>query len=206
MKLETLLNRLREFDLLLDTDSLLPSVSSIVSGAPVRGSWWSHPQAREMYAVAMALRDHPDVLLIRLVSGKLTYVHRNLWPAIVSIGAAREPWQTEGLSQAARALLRKMDREGSLQATGDPVGELEARLLACCESVHTEKGSHAKQLQSWPVWAASAGLDETRLSPPEAKAQVEKSLDRLNQQFHGKGTLPWKSRLRTRSSANRAAR
>ena len=203
MKLEALLHRLREFDLLLDTDPLLPSVSAIVAGEPVRGSWWSHPRAREMFRLAMALREHADVLLIKLVSGKLTYVHRNLWPAILSIGMAREPWQTEGLSGAGRKLLQKVDRDGSLQATGDPVRELEVRLLARCESVHTETGSHAKQVRSWPSWAASVGLDGPRLSPAEAKARLESVLDRLNQQFRAKGTLPWKRRQVTRAGHTR---
>ena len=192
MKLEALLDRLREFDLLLATDPLLPSVSAIVAGEPVRGSWWSHPRAREIFRLAMALREHADVLLIRLVSGKLTYVHRSLWPAILSIGMAREQWQTEGLSGAARKLLQKVDREGSLSATGDPVRELEARLLARCESVHTEQGAHAKQVRSWPAWASSVGLDGPKLSPAEAKARLESILNRLNQQFQAKGTLPWK--------------
>ena len=194
MNLETLLDRLREFDLLLDTDPALPSVSGIVAGGPVRGSWWSHPRAKLMYKLAIELRDHPDALFIRLVSGKLTYVHRNLWPAILSIGAAREPWQLQDLSKPAKHLLDRLDREASLRAAGDPARELEDRLLARCESVHTEKGSHAKQLQAWPAWGESVQLAGPALSPAEAKAQIENTVRRLNRQFQAKGKLPWTGR------------
>ena len=194
MNLETLLDRLREFDLLLDTDPALPSVAGIVAGGPVRGSWWSHPRAKLMFKIATELRDHPDALFIRLVSGKLTYVHRNLWPAILSVGAAREPWQLQGLSKPAKQLLHRLENEPSIRATGEPVRELEDRLLARCESVHTEKGSHAKQLQSWTAWAKTVGLDGPVLSPVEGKAQIENTVRRLNRQFQAKGKLPWTGR------------
>ena len=42
----------REFErtgLLLLHDPALPSVTALVTGAPFRGSWWSHPQAHEIY-------------------------------------------------------------------------------------------------------------------------------------------------------------
>lgn len=194
MNIETLLDRLREFDLLLDTDPLLPSVSGIVAGGPVRGSWWSHPRARLMYKLALELHDHPDVLLIRLVSRKLTYVHRNLWPAILSVGTARDAWQLKDLSKPGKQVLDRLDRDVSLRATGDSVRELEHRLLARSESVHTEKGSHAKQLQSWTAWAETIGLDGPALSPAEGKAQLESAVRRLNRQFQAKGKLPWTGR------------
>ena len=194
MNIETLLGRLREFDLLLDTDPLLPSVSGIVAGSPVRGSWWSHPRARLMYKVALELHHHTDVLLIRLVSRKLTYVHRNLWPAVLSVGTARDAWQLKDLSKPAKQVLDRLDRDASLRATGDSVRELEHRLLARCESVHTEKGSHAKQLQSWTAWAQTVGLDGPGLSSADGKAQLESTVRRLNGQFQGQGKLPWAGR------------
>ncbi len=61
----------------------VPSLAELVAGAPIRGSWWSHPRGREIFAVTRAMRGSEDVLVCRLVDGKITFVHRRLWPALV---------------------------------------------------------------------------------------------------------------------------
>jgi hypothetical protein len=63
----------------------VPSLAEAVAGGKIRGSWWAHPQGRQIYAVTRAIRDCPDVLVCRLVGGKITYVHRRLWPALVRV-------------------------------------------------------------------------------------------------------------------------
>jgi hypothetical protein len=63
----------------------VPSITAAVVGGPIRGSWWGHAQGREIFAVTRAIRDCPDVLVCRLVGGKITYVHRRLWPALVRL-------------------------------------------------------------------------------------------------------------------------
>lgn len=68
----------------------VPSLAGAVAGAPIRGSWWSHPKSREIFAVTRAVRDSGDVLVCRLIEGKVTYVHRRLWPALVRV-AGRFP-------------------------------------------------------------------------------------------------------------------
>jgi hypothetical protein len=191
MTSEDLLERLRELDLLLDTDAKFPSIAGYIVGGEVHGSWWAHPQSHEVFRVANALRDHADVLTIKLISGKVTMVHRPLWPAIVAIGLAREPWQTSGLSKEAAALLKKVDRSGNASATGDAVRELERRLLIHAKSVHSEQGHHVKQLETWNAWAASVRLGKVKLTSQEAKTQLEAVVARLNKQFGSKGTLPW---------------
>jgi hypothetical protein len=192
MTIEDLLERLQEFDLLLDTDPKLPSVTGLVAGDTGGRSWWAHPQAKQMYGLSCGLRDHPDVLLVKLISGKLTFIHRPLWPAIVAIGTAREPWQMDGLSKEAKALLNKTDKDAKVESSGDPVRELETRLLVHATSVHTERGFHMKEVQSWKAWARSAKLGKVKLTPATAKAQLESVVARLNQQCGAKGTLPWK--------------
>ena len=192
MKLDELLERLRELDLLLDADAKFPSISSEVLGGNVRGSWWAHPKASEMYRLACLLRSHPDVLMAKLISGKVTLIHRPLWPAVFVIGTAREAWQMKDLSKEAKALLKKVDKEKRVSASGDPVRELEARLLVHSESVHTERGFHSKQVQSWESWADRAVLGEVDLTVEDTKSQLEQVVARLNKQFGAKGTLPWK--------------
>jgi hypothetical protein len=198
MELPELLGRLREFDLLLDTDPKFPNVTGLLAGETVRGSWWAHPKAHEMYRVASELRGHPDILAIKLVSGKITFIHRPLWMAVFAIGTAREPWQMRGLSRDASALLRKTDQEASLTASGDAVRELEARLLVHAQSVHTERGFHRKEVQSWKAWADSAQLGPVALTPAEGKTRLESVVARLNKQFGARGTLPWQASTKRR--------
>ena len=59
------------------------SLADAIVGSPVRGSWWSHPKGREIFAITRAVRKSPDVLVCRLVDGKITFVHRRVWPALV---------------------------------------------------------------------------------------------------------------------------
>jgi hypothetical protein len=63
----------------------VPSLAAAIAGEPIRGSWWAHARGREIFAVTRAIRDSPDVLVCRLVDGKITYVHRRLWPALVRL-------------------------------------------------------------------------------------------------------------------------
>src|SRR3989442_11640793 len=60
----------------------VPSLTELIAGEPIRGSWWSHPKSREIFEVTRAVRDSDDVLVCRLVMGKITFVHRRLWPAL----------------------------------------------------------------------------------------------------------------------------
>jgi len=61
----------------------LPSAAEIVAGEPIKGSWWGHPRGHAIYAVLNVLDESPDVARMRLVNGKVTLVHRRLWPALV---------------------------------------------------------------------------------------------------------------------------
>jgi hypothetical protein len=61
------------------------SLAAAIAGEPIRGSWWGHARGREIFAVTRAIRDCPEVLVCRLVDGKVTYVHRRLWPALVRL-------------------------------------------------------------------------------------------------------------------------
>src|SRR5262245_2983114 len=137
---------LRDRGLLLLADARLPSVAGLVAGAPVRGSWWSHPSGRAIFAAASRLHDHPDVLACALLGGKVTFVHRRLWPALLTLAQSGERWQTQGLPPAARALLGRVQRGGDVEGAGPAARELERRLLVHGGEVHTPSGRHAKPL------------------------------------------------------------
>ena len=201
------LSELERLGFMLLTDPRLPSVTRLVAGEPVRGSWWSHPAGHAIFSVAGALEDCGDVAVARLVSGKLTFVHRRLWPALLGVATSREPWQVTGLSRSAKLLLGRITREGSIRtdriAGGAAKGpgerpragrDLEARLLVHCEEIHTERGSHARILETWDAWAARSGFRARKLGAGEGRAEIEAILDGMNEMYGGSGTLPWRPR------------
>jgi hypothetical protein len=68
----------------------VPRMAEIIAGEPIQGSWWAHPKGREIFQVLQVLENSPDILVCRIVGGKITLVHRRLWPAVVS-AAGRFP-------------------------------------------------------------------------------------------------------------------
>ncbi len=63
----------------------VPSFAQVIAGESLRGSWWAHPKGNEIFLLSRAIRRSPDVLVCRLVDGKITYIHRRLWPALVRL-------------------------------------------------------------------------------------------------------------------------
>jgi hypothetical protein len=77
---------LREHGMLLaSAKGPIPNVAELVVGEPIRGSWWAHPRSHEIYAVLNELADSPEVVRLRLIGGKITLVHRRMWPALVRL-------------------------------------------------------------------------------------------------------------------------
>ena len=62
----------------------VPTLTHAIVGEAIRGSWWSHPQGKHIFAVLQALNHDPGIRVCRLVEGKLTLVHRRLWPALAA--------------------------------------------------------------------------------------------------------------------------
>jgi hypothetical protein len=159
--------------LLLVTDAKLPSLASMIAGGPVHGSWWAHPASQMIFHALAELSGHPDVLVVKLIDGKNTLVHRRVWPEVVAIATAGEPWQWAGLSQPARRLYDRVKREGLVEATGTLTLELETRLLVRSGQSHGESGAHGKRLEDWNRWAKAAALDFSRTRVPEAKLMLQ---------------------------------
>lgn len=68
-----------------------PSLADAVAGEPIPGGWWSHRAGREIFAITRAVRESADVLVCRLVDGKITFVHRRLWPALACLAPELPP-------------------------------------------------------------------------------------------------------------------
>ena len=68
-------------------------------------SWWGHPRSHEIFRALSAIDDCPDVLCFKIVAGKVTFVHRRLWPALVrlaeEIGRDRS-WQSGRITPSPR--------------------------------------------------------------------------------------------------------
>ena len=63
----------------------VPNLAEVIAGSPIKGSWWGHEKGHEIFAATRAVRESPDVLVCRLLDGKVTYIHRRLWTALVRL-------------------------------------------------------------------------------------------------------------------------
>lgn len=206
-KVEAVLKALEKNGLLLQSDGVLPNVASLVAGESVRGSWWTHERGQAIFVTLNELEDHQDVLFTKLISGKVTLVHRRLWKSLIAIATSRESWQMIGLNPAAKFLLDKSDTEGAFPTNelnwpsrfkskkpGEVVRDLEARLLTHTEQFHTESGAHAKLLENWDHWRKRIRFREKLNEPAVAKRVFEELLDDLNETHGTKARLPWQGK------------
>lgn len=149
--------------LLLVHDRSLPSVTALITGGPVAGSWWAHPMSNSIYNALVEIED--DVADVRLLRGKVTLVAPRLWADLVAVGSARARWQTDSLPGGALDLL------AAVEASSVPfvvnrhqrglARRLEQRLLVKASEIHTETGHHVKAYQGWLRWAARRRVSPT---------------------------------------------
>ena len=78
---------------LVSAKGAAPRLVDAIAGETVRGSWWGHPRGREIFQVLSAVQDAEQVLACRLLEGKVTLVHRRLWPALVRLAGRFAPEQ-----------------------------------------------------------------------------------------------------------------
>ena len=76
-----------------------PNLADLVAGEPIKGSWWGHPRGHEIFAAINLVRDSPDVVALRLIKGKITLVHRSLWPALVRVASRFPPEKLAALHE-----------------------------------------------------------------------------------------------------------
>lgn len=75
----------------------VPSLIQAIVGSAIKGNWWSHPRGKEIFNITRAVRGSDQVLVCRLVAGKVTLVHRRLWPALVRCSDRFRPDQISRL-------------------------------------------------------------------------------------------------------------
>jgi hypothetical protein len=196
--------RIASYGMLPQTDACLPSIVSLIVGEPVRGSWWGHPRGGEIYNLLGEIADHDDIEEVRLIDGKVTYIHRRLWPALIGVATSGEAWQLRNLSPAAGKLLAMVNKMGecrldrisipdmeSSKKPGDVARDLERRLLLHGWQIHTERGAHTKCLATWERWMKHRGIPLPEITVDAARRELDTHLVRLNTESGGNARLAW---------------
>ena len=78
----------------------VPRLTEVIVDEPIKGSWWAHPKSHQIFAILQAVTDSEDILVCRLVDGKVTLVHRRLWPALVRVAERFSPTQIAQVREA----------------------------------------------------------------------------------------------------------
>ena len=144
-----------------------PHMHSLVEkivGSRIPGSWWSHPRGTEIFRSWRILADDPEVLALKLVNGKLSFIYADVWPLLLRV-VEDSCWKQatlRTLDRASVALLEQVEEAGTLRLdliarkwSGGAAAlkksriALEKRGLVVSGDVHTEAGAHAQLLQSW---------------------------------------------------------
>jgi hypothetical protein len=92
----------------------IPNVAQLVAGEPITGSWWGHPASHAIFEAINRLASSPDVARMRLVNGKITLVHRRLWPALLRLRASFD-------ETALVVVTQEHTPTGAHRATGTPL-------------------------------------------------------------------------------------
>ena len=69
----------------------VPRLTEAIVDEPIRGSWWAHPKSHQIFSILQVVTDSREILVCRLVDGKVTFVHRRLWPALVRVAGRFSP-------------------------------------------------------------------------------------------------------------------
>ncbi|TRZ56588.1 MAG: hypothetical protein D4S02_15255 [Rhodocyclaceae bacterium] len=84
----------REYGVVLvSAKGSVPRLTEAIVGEPIKGSWWAHPQSHRIFAILGIVTESEHILVCRLVNGKLTLVHRRLWPWLVALAKHFTPGQ-----------------------------------------------------------------------------------------------------------------
>jgi hypothetical protein len=88
-----------------------PSLVEAIAGHAIKGSWWAHVEAKRIYAILGAVTESEQVLVCRLVHGKITLVHRRLWPSLVRVANRLPPERLARVRQVHTASGRHENHE-----------------------------------------------------------------------------------------------
>lgn len=96
---------------LVSAKGTAPRLTEAIVGEPIRGSWWAHPQSHHIFEILGAVAESEQVLVCRLIDGKVTLVHRRLWPLLVGVAYRLLPGQLAQVRQEHTPSGRHVNRE-----------------------------------------------------------------------------------------------
>ena len=70
-----------------------PRLTEAIIGEPIKGSWWAHAQSHQIFAILEAVTESEQILVCRLINGKVTLIHRRLWPSLARLANRFAPEQ-----------------------------------------------------------------------------------------------------------------
>jgi hypothetical protein len=132
----------------------VPILAEAVAGEPLRGSYWAHPKANDIFLCSRAIRESADVLVCRLIDGKVTYVHRRLWPALVRLAGRFDA-----------------DRLAAIQEVHTPPGKHEVHTTAYPDWVTEDVRRAAEGLSETEAAALLPAVPTRRLPKKKRKGQ-----------------------------------
>jgi hypothetical protein len=92
MTAEDAISFIREHGIVLASGKgAVPRLSEVIAGGPIKGSWWAHPKSHQIFAIFSSLARSPEILVCRVVDGKVTFVHRRLWAALARLAKEFDP-------------------------------------------------------------------------------------------------------------------
>src|SRR5437868_7284035 len=78
----------------------VPRLADFIAGESIKGSWWAHPKSGEIFAIFQEIGESPDIMICRVLNGKVTIVHRRLWTDLVRVAHLFYANQIEKVIQA----------------------------------------------------------------------------------------------------------
>ena len=96
---------------LVSAKGTAPRLTEAIVGEPIKGSWWAHPQSHHIYAILHAVTESEQILVCRFIDGKITLVHRRLWPLLVRLANRCTPEQLAQVQEQHTVSGRHENRE-----------------------------------------------------------------------------------------------
>lgn len=190
---------LEKYKLLLLQDKVFPNIVTEITGESITGSWWGHSLANPIYNGLQWLDHNHSILTIKLIDGKVTYIHESLFADIYSIVCKSRDWQVKKLKDEDQQILKYVLKKKTI--TSDDSGlsklskqpkksfvNLEKKLLIYSVEEHTDSGKHIKEYMSWKKSRIAIPKPKDYLTSRE---HIENLVGSLNKKSGAKAKLPW---------------
>ena len=126
----------------------LPNLAEAIAGEIIRGGWWGHSKGKEIFRAIRAICESPDVLVCKLVEGKVTHVHRRLWPALIKLASR---FRKEQLAK----VWDEHTRSGAHQSKREPFpNRVPSEVLKKAKALSVAEAENI--LSRWLAWGRSA--------------------------------------------------